>query len=108
MGKLKENGYTHAKADARKFKRQHEADARQAKYDALPLAEKIRLVQNRGGSKRELARLMNPPTKKAATPPPIPVPNVVASVTAEKTPKKTRTPKSKVNRAAKTAKPSKS
>jgi len=107
MGKLKEKGYTHAKADARKFKRQHEADVRQAKYDSLTLAEKIKLVQSRGGSKRELARLMNPPAKKAAVSSP---PAVVAPVvaTAEEAPKKKRTPKSKVNRAAKSAKPSKS
>lgn len=33
--RVKENGYTHVKADARKAKRRAEALGRQAKYDAL-------------------------------------------------------------------------
>ena len=53
----KANGYTQNKAHAKKLRKQHEADDRQAKYDSLSRAEKIALVTNRGGSKRELARL---------------------------------------------------
>ena len=53
----KKASYTQVKAHAKKLRKQHEADDRQAKYDALSRAEKIALVTNRGGSKRELARL---------------------------------------------------
>ena len=53
----KKTSYSHRKADARKRQKQDEADDRQAKYDSLSRAEKIALVTNRGGSKRELARL---------------------------------------------------
>jgi hypothetical protein len=53
----KEKGYSHKKADAKRARKRDEAEDRQAKYDALSRAEKIALVTNRGGSKRELARL---------------------------------------------------
>ena len=53
----KKTSYSHRKADARKRQKQDEADDRQAKYVSLSRAEKIALVTNRGGSKRELARL---------------------------------------------------
>ena len=69
----KVNGYTHRKADARKAERRDEAETRQAKYDALSAAEKIALATNRGGSKRELARLTNPKPKQVAASSPVEV-----------------------------------
>ena len=53
----KANGYTQNKAHAKKLRKQHEADDRQAKYDSLSRAEKIALVTNRGGSAKELTRV---------------------------------------------------
>jgi hypothetical protein len=53
----KQNGYTQNKANARRNRKRDEAETRQAAYDALNHSEKIALVTNRGGSKRELARL---------------------------------------------------
>jgi len=50
--------YSHAKADARKAKRQLEADQRQAKHNSLTIKEKIaKATKQRGGSVRELKRL---------------------------------------------------
>ena len=89
---------------AKKLRKQREADIRQAKYDSLSHADKIALVTNRGGSKRELARLTNPKAKSQT---------VVTTVTPS-TPvvvtefKKKRTPKSKVVAEAKTKRPAKS
>ena len=57
-------GYLHAKADARKSKRQLEADQRQAKHDSLTIKEKIAKATKRGGSVRELKRLNELATKK--------------------------------------------
>jgi hypothetical protein len=67
----KNNGYSHAKADARKNKRRQEADARQRVYDSLTVAGKMSLALARGGSKKEITRLeksMEPkqPAKKDA------------------------------------------
>ena len=61
----KTEGYSHSKADARLRKKQNEADIRQSKYEVLSTAEKIALVVKRGGSRKELARLMNPKKKEA-------------------------------------------
>lgn len=100
--------YSHAKADARKDKRREEADIRQAKYDALSLKEKIASCIP-GGSKRQLAKLEAKLAKQSKTPEPLIVGAVAiapALVGGETKPK--RTPKSKVVRAAKTEKPSKS
>jgi hypothetical protein len=100
----KEGGYTQIKTHAKQLRKQREADIRQAKYDALSLADKIALVTSRGGSKRELARLTNPKAKSQT---------VVTTVTPS-TPvvvsefKKKRTPKSKVVAEAKTKRPAKS
>ena len=50
--------YSHAKADARKAKKQEEAMVRQEKYDGLTTKEKITLAQHRRGeNRRELTRL---------------------------------------------------
>lgn len=38
---IKTNGYTQTKTHAKQDRKRHEAYARQDKYDALPLAEKI-------------------------------------------------------------------
>lgn len=55
---IKTEGYSHAKADARKALRGAQAIFRQTKYDSLSVASKIAVVRSRGGSKRELARLL--------------------------------------------------
>ena len=74
---IKQAGYTQVKARARQERKRKEADFRQGKYELLTLAQKIALVTNRGGSKRELARLTAPPKVKPAVPP------VVAKSVAE-------------------------
>lgn len=72
--------YSHAKADARKDKRREEADARQARYDALSIKEKIAsCVPN--GSKRQLAKLT---AKLAKEPVAMKVPSVEVPATAKK------------------------
>lgn len=98
--------YTHAKADARRDKRRQEAEARQRVYDGLSIKDRLALAKSRpGSSKREVARLEGLLAKK-----PEPKAEVVATVqvaaTEEAKPK--RTPKSKVTRAAKSERPSKS
>lgn len=98
----KEGGYTQMKAHAKQLRKQREADIRQAKYDALSHADKIALVTNRGGSKRELARLTNPKTKSPITVTVVPSTPVVVEV------RKKRTPKSRVVAEAKTKRPAKS
>jgi len=98
----KEGGYTQIKAHAKQLQKQREADIRQSKYDALSHAEKIALVTNRGGSKRELARLTNPKIKHGTV-----VPIIVTSPTPVVEVKK-RTPKSKVVAEAKMKRPAKS
>ena len=55
----KKQNYTQVKAHTKKLRKQREADDRQIKYDALTKTEKIDLVTNRGGSKKELNRLIN-------------------------------------------------
>jgi hypothetical protein len=42
-----------------KQSKREQALVRQAKYDALSIDEKIKLVQSRGGSKKELSRLFD-------------------------------------------------
>ena len=98
----KEGGYTQIKAHAKKLRKQREADIRQAKYDSLSHADKIALVTNRGGSKRELARLTNPKTKSQTVVSVTPSTPVVIEV------RKKRTPKSKIVAEAKTKRPAKS
>lgn len=53
----KVNGYNSAHLWAKRNRKKSEAIDRQKKYDGLSLTEKIKLVTNRGGSKKELARL---------------------------------------------------
>ena len=55
----KKQNYTQVKAHAKKLRKQRESDDRQIKYDALTKAEKIALATNRGGSQKELNRLIN-------------------------------------------------
>lgn len=89
---IKNNGYSHVKADARQDKKRQAAEARQRDYNAMTLAEKVAYVTARGGSKRELARLMAPPKAKPTTPPPLPV----ATVAPAEPPKKQQKYKSKL------------
>jgi hypothetical protein len=97
----KEKGYTQMKAHAKRDRKRLEAEARQAKYDKLTRAEKIALATNRGGSQKELARLINPKVRQS---PSAPVPTVVV---VDNTTKK-RTSKSEVVRRAKSERPSRS
>jgi len=71
-GKRGRENYSHAKADARNNRRRDEADSRQAKFDALTLAEKLATLI-KGGSKKQRAKLEKQladqpaaPAKKAA------------------------------------------
>jgi hypothetical protein len=96
----KEKGYSHKKADVRKARKREEAETRQLKYNRLSRADKITLVTNRGGSQRELARLIQLKEKQPAQAP-------VATVTEKETSPR-RTSKSEVVRAAKTKRPSRS
>lgn len=82
--------YSHAKADARKDRRRLEAMVRQDRYNGLTLEQKIAKAIKRGGSNRELTRLMSQvkaETKKIVekkeTQPSAPI-----SVPATETPKK--------------------
>lgn len=52
----KKENYSHRKADQRKRQKQMEADDRQAKYDALTIAEKFATLIE-GGSKKQRAKL---------------------------------------------------
>jgi len=61
----KVNGYTQAKAHAKKRRKQYEADDRQAKYNALTIAEKFSTLIE-GGSKRQRAKLEKQLEKEAA------------------------------------------
>jgi hypothetical protein len=55
---VKVGGYNSSKLQAKRNKRQREADDRQFKYDNLTVAVKVKLAQSRRGeSKSELARL---------------------------------------------------
>ena len=100
---IKNNGYTHAKADAKQNKKRHEADIRQERYDLLTIAQKIARAEARSGSsKRELERLLNPKKKPAQAPTP------VAVVEVKKEAKPRRQSKSEVVKMAKAKRPSKS
>jgi len=103
----KQNGYTQVKRNARRQQKQHDADNRQLKYEALPYLAKLALISGRRGeSKRELARLYtNSKTPSAVKP--ITVPTTVES--SNESPVKVRrsVSKSKIVRAAKTERPSK-
>ena len=63
---IKQAGYTHAKADARKDKRRQEAEARQRVYDALPIATKLA-----GMGKKHKARYEKQLAEKAKQPAPV-------------------------------------
>lgn len=90
---------------AKRKKRRDEAQERDAKYAALSIPARIALAKNRRGeSKRELARL-----EKLLAVAPKPAPKPVPAPVAPKTEDKPHsTPKSKVTRAAKAARPKKS
>jgi hypothetical protein len=81
---IKQGGYTHAKADARRDRRRQEAEARQRTYDALPLAEKLKSMgaKHKARYEKQQAALAK---KKQATPPPAPV---AAAPAVEAKPKK--------------------
>ena len=104
----KTNGYSHVKAGARKAKKQNDADKRQAKYDSLTIAEKIALAVSRGGSKKELAKLMNPKPKKVEQSAQAPVQSVNVVEQSVSGNKYRKGKKSKVNKANKENRPSKS
>ncbi len=53
----KENGYKSTTLWAKRKRKGIEADQRQAKYDGLTLAQRVKLVKSRSGSAKELARL---------------------------------------------------
>jgi len=56
--RIKVNGYSSAKLQARRERRQLDAEQRQAAYDKLTTAQKIQRCQRRpGDSERELSRL---------------------------------------------------
>ena len=97
----KTSGYSHFKFDAKKNRKRNEAFGRQEDYDSMTVQGKIALVTARGGSKRELSRLMKqkdiPVDVKHAVP--------VVKIENEK-PKHSR--KSDVIAAAKKNRPSKS
>ena len=78
---IKVNGYTQVKTHAKQLRKRREAEARQAKYDALPLAEKIA-----GMGAKHKARWEKQQAKKKSTPAPAPV--AVATPAAEAKPKK--------------------
>ena len=55
---MKKEGYSHAKADARKNKRRAAAEARQAVYSATPAAERLAGLDSRKlEARRERAKL---------------------------------------------------
>lgn len=78
--------YSFEKQRARRLKRRVEAEARQARHDALTTQEKLEKAQSRGGSKREITRLINKLVKQPEYTKPPESPNVV---------KKPESPKSK-------------
>lgn len=81
---IKQGGYSHAKADARRDKRRQEAEARQRTYDALPLATKLAQMgkKHKARYEKQQAELAK---RKQATPPPAPV---AATAAVEAKPKK--------------------
>lgn len=97
----KTNGYTQIKANAKRNRKQNEAFGRQEDYDSMTVQGKIALVTARGGSKRELDRLMKQKDTPVAVKPTAPVVNVEAE-------KSRRSRKSDVIAAAKNDRPSKS
>ena len=54
---VKTNGYTHRVLDMKKDMRREDAELRNDQYNKLSLHQKIELVEGRGGSAKELARL---------------------------------------------------
>ncbi len=66
IGRKGRLSYSFVKQQARRDKRRQAAEARQRDYDRLTLKQKIERVEARGGSKRELARLLDKARNKAA------------------------------------------
>lgn len=52
----REKGYSQAKSNAKRNQKRKEAEARQAKYDSLTIAEKLATLIE-GGSKKQRAKL---------------------------------------------------
>jgi hypothetical protein len=88
------NGYTHAKADARKARKRQEAEERQEVWDALPLEEKLKLMgkKHRVRWDKQQAELAK---KKVVTPTPIPASVVATPATEVKPAKKKKYQKAK-------------
>ena len=97
----KEKGYSQVKANAKRNRKRNEAFGRQEDYDSLTVQGKIALVTARGGSKRELARLMKQKDTPVAVKSTAPVVNV-----EDEKPRRSR--KSDVIADAKNNRPSKS
>jgi hypothetical protein len=76
----KTNGYTQVKAHAKQDRKRREAYARQDKYDALPLAEKIAGMGAKHKARYEKQQAALAKRKPAPTP--------VATATVEVKPKK--------------------
>jgi hypothetical protein len=58
MGRIKTEGYSHDKADARRDRKRQEAEARQAAHDPLTIEEKFAKTNTRrGASARESERI---------------------------------------------------
>ena len=98
---MKENGYHTFHLKAKQNRKRSEAEARQAAYDALTIAEKFATLIE-GGSKRQRNKLnkqLEAAAKKG-------IPHVKPTSTDKST--AARTPKSKVMKTAKAMRPSKS
>ena len=80
---IKQNGYTHAKADARRDKKRQEAEAGQRAYDSIPLAERLATM-----GKKHKARYDKQQAEKAKKPAPVAVLPTVAPAEAPKAKKK--------------------
>jgi hypothetical protein len=65
----KENGYSFVKQQARRNKRQQEADARQLKYDDLSLEQKLANAFGKKEKAKIQAKIAKRDEKKPATPP---------------------------------------
>lgn len=76
---IKQGGYSHAKADARRDKRRQEAEARQRTYDALPQATKLAQMgkKHKARYEKQQAELAK---KKQAAPAPATLPDVKPAV----------------------------
>lgn len=79
---IKVNGYTQVKTHAKQLRKRREAEVRQAKYDALPLAEKIAGMGAKHKARWEKQQAAR--AKKASTPAPTPVVEQTVAVKPKK------------------------